>query len=165
MRKILFQIALLVYISAAVCLAAAPIANVSGTEPFKVSGVSVPVSGIASWPVIAGDELLAGNASVVLTFKDGTRVTLGKNSRATVEGKSKNLALRLLDGAMAFTLSRGSSVRLYSAGNPVNAQAGVPGTAVAGAGVDADAAALIGSKSGVSTAADCCSPPVISRRR
>jgi hypothetical protein len=164
-RKTLFQMALWVSVSAIVCLAAAPIANVSGTEPFKVSGVSVPVSGVSSWPVIAGDELSAGNAPVVLTFKDGSRVTLGKNSRATVEDKNKKVALRLLDGAMVFMLSRGSNVRLYSAGNLVNAQAGVPGTAVAGTGVDADAAALIGSKSGVSTAADCCSPPVISRRR
>ena len=161
MRKILFRIALLVSLCVVVCLAAAPIANVSGTEPFKVSGVSVPVSGVSSWPVIAGDELAAGNAPVVLTFKDGSRVTLGKNSRATLEGKSKNAALRLLDGAMAFTLSRGSGVRLYSAGSLVNAQAGVPGTAVAGAGVDADAAALIGSKSGVGTAGT----PTISRRR
>jgi hypothetical protein len=160
-RKILFRFALLISISTVVCLAAAPIANVSGTEPFKVSGVSVPVSGVSSWPVIAGDELMAGSAPVVLTFKDGSRVTLAKNSRATVEGKSKNVALRLLDGAMAFTLSRGSSVRLYSAGNMVSAQAGVPGTAVAGAGVEVDAAALIGSKSGVSTAAT----PTISRRR
>lgn len=163
MRKTLFQIALSVFISAVVCLAVAPIANVSGTEPFKVSGVSVPVSGVSSWPVIAGDELSVGNAPVVLTFKDGTRVTLGKNSRATVEGKTKNLALRLLDGAMAFTLSRGSSVRLYSAGTLVNAQAGVAGTAVAGAGAEVDAAALIGSKSGVGTAA--VPVPTISRRR
>lgn len=161
MRKILFQIAVLVSISAVVCLAAAPIANVSGMEPFKVSGVSVPVSGVASWPLIAGDELSVGNAPVVLTFKDGSRVTLGKNSRATVEGESKNAALRLLDGAMAFTLSRGSGVRLYSAGNLVNAQAGVPGTAVAGAAVNVDASALIGSKSGLGTAGT----PKISRRR
>lgn len=112
MKIKLFQIALLLSVTAVVCLAAAPIANVSGTEPFKVSGVSVPVSGVSSWPVIAGDELQIGNAPVVLTFKDGSRVTLGKNSRATVEGKSKNAALRLLDGAMAFTLINGSSVRL-----------------------------------------------------
>jgi len=142
-------------------LAASPIANVSSSEAFKVSGVSVPVSGVSSWPVIAGDELMAGNAPVVLTFKDGTRVTLGKNSRATVEGKNKNAALRLLDGAMGFTLSQGSNVRLYSAGNLVNAQAGVAGTAVAGTAVDADAAALIGSKSGAGIAAT----PTISRRR
>jgi hypothetical protein len=154
---------LFVSISAVVCLAASPIANVSSTEPFKVSGVTVPVAGVSSWPVIAGDELSAGNASVVLTFKDGSRVTLGKNSRATVEGKSKNAALRLLDGAMAFTLSRGSGVRLYSAGSLLNAQAGVPGTAVAGAVTDVDAAALIGSKSGVGTAVTVA--PTISRRR
>ncbi len=153
--------AVFIFISTVVCLAASPIANVSSTEPFKVSGVSVPVAGVSSWPVIAGDELMVGSAPVVLTFKDGSRVTLGKNSRATVEGKSKNAALRLLDGAMAFTLSRGSSVRLYSAGNLVSAQAGVPGTAVAGAVTDVDAAALIGSRSGVGTAAT----PTISRRR
>jgi hypothetical protein len=158
----LFQIALLLSVTAVVCLAAAPIANVSGTEPFKVSGVSVPVSGVSSWPVIAGDELQIGNAPVVLTFKDGSRVTLGKNSRATVEGKSKNAALRLLDGAMAFTLINGSSVRLYSAGNQVSAQAGVPGTAVAGAATSVDAAALIGSKSGAGIATTA---PTISRRR
>jgi hypothetical protein len=160
-KKSIFLVALVVCVSAVVCLAASPIANVSGTEPFKVSGVSVPVAGVSSWPVIAGDELMVGNAPVVLTFKDGSRVTLGKNSRATVEGKNKNAALRLLDGAMAFTLSRGSSVRLYSAGNLVSAQAGVPGTAVAGAVTDVDAAALIGSKSGVGTAGT----PTISRRR
>jgi len=156
----LFRIALFVSISAVVCLAASPIANVSSTEPFKVSGVSVPVAGGSSWPVIAGDELAAGGAPVVLTFKDGSRVTLSKNSRATVSGKTKNAALRLLDGAMAFTLARGSNVRLYSAGNLVNAQAGVSGTAVAGAATEVDAAALIGAKTGAGTAAAS-----ISRRR
>lgn len=152
MREILFRIVLSVFISAVVCLAASPIANVSSTGPYKVSGVSIPVAGVSSWPVIAGDELSVGNASVVLTFRDGSRVTLGKNSRATVEGKSQSAVLRLLDGVMAFTLGRGSNVRLYSAGNLLNAQAGVPGTAVAGAGAREDAAALIGFKSGVGIA-------------
>jgi len=93
-------------------------------------------------------------------------VVLGKNSRATVEGKKKNAVLRLLDGVMVYTLRGPSAVRLYSEGNPISAQAGIQGTAAAGTGRDADAAALIGSKSGASTAADCCdTPPVISRRR
>jgi len=156
----LIRIALLVSLFAAVCLAASPIANVSSTEPFKVSGVSVPVAGVSSWPVIAGDELIAGGAPVVLTFKDGSRITLNKNSRATVEGKEKNAALRLLDGAMAFTLAKGSNVRLYSAGNLLNAQTGVTGTAVAGATTEVDAAALIGAKTGAGTAAAS-----VSRRR
>jgi len=160
-RRIIELTALTVFLCVVVCQAATPLANVSSTEPFLVSGVKVPVEGVSSWPVIAGDELKAGNAPVVLTFKDGTRVTLGKNSRATVEGKSKNAALRLLEGAMAFTLMKGSNVRLYSAGNAVNAQAGVTGTAVAGAAAEVDAAALIGSRSGASTAAT----PTISRRR
>lgn len=145
---------------------ASPIANVSSSESFKVSGVSVPVAGIRSWPVVDGDELRAGNAPVTLTFKDGTRVVLGKNSRATVEGKNKNAALRLLDGAMAYTLRGRSAVRLYSDGNLISAEPGIQGTAAAGTARDADAAALIGSKSGAGTAADCCTtPPVISRRR
>ena len=160
MKIKLFQIALLLSVTAIV-FAAAPIASVSGTEPFKVSGVSVPVAGVSSWPVIAGDELQVGNAPVVLTFKDGSRVTLGRNSRATVEGKSKNAALRLLDGAMAFTLA-GSSVRLYSAGNQVSAQAGVAGTAVAGAATSVDAAALIGSRNGAGIAT---APATLSKRR
>ncbi len=152
--------------SSLVCFAARPIANVTSSEPYKVSGVAVPVAGVKSWPVVAGDELRAGEAPLVVTFKDGSRVTLGKNSRAKVEGEGRNAALRLFDGAMGFLLLKGSKVRLYSESNPVSAQAGVAGTAVAGSARQADAAGLTGARYGAGVAADCCTtPPVISRRR
>jgi len=119
-----------------------PVAKVSSSESFTVAGTKVPVEGVPSWPVVAGDEIVAGNASAVVTFSDGSRGRLGRNTRARVEGSSSAPVLRLLDGAMAYAFARTPSLKLYAENNPITPATGMRGTALAGSATVADVAGV-----------------------
>src|SRR5450759_2606377 len=142
MRKT--QIALVVVVAALlsvyVAFAAQPVARISSSESFNVAGTKVPVEGVPSWPVVAGDEIVAGNASAVIAFNDGSRVRLGRNARAKIEGSTQTPALRLRDGVMSYAFAPKPSLQLYAASNAITS--GTRGTAFAGSGTHMQAASL-----------------------
>jgi hypothetical protein len=100
--------------------AAPPVATASSAEPFQLRGARVPTAGVPSWPLMAGDEIATENAAATITFRDGSRVTLARNSRAKLEQQGDNTLLRLLDGSMRYLVSRGSGLRLASQGRLLN---------------------------------------------
>jgi hypothetical protein len=144
MRKTLIALVILVaaLLIVYVALAAQPVARISSSESFTVAGTKVPIEGVPSWPVVAGDEVVVGNATAVVTFADGSRVRLGTKARAKLEGSAQNPALRLVDGVMAYTFSRKPSLQLFAAANAVTGT--TRGTAFAGSGTETQAAALRG---------------------
>ena len=103
------------------CLAASPVATVRSSSPFVLSGAMAPVAGMSSYPITAGDELVAGTAPAVITFADGSRVVLEKNSKARIELEGKNTVLRLVAGSGTYRLSSGSKLRLFEADKPAGA--------------------------------------------
>ena len=103
------------------CLAASPVAMVRSSSPFVLSGAAVPVAGMSSYPITAGDELVAGMAPVLIAFADGSRVTLEKNSKARIESEDQNTVLRLVAGSGTYRLSQGSKLRLFEADKPARA--------------------------------------------
>ena len=144
----------LLYLSLfAVLLAAAqaPVAQVSSTEPFLLSGARVPVAGVSSWPLSAGDEVSTDAAAAVIAFRDGSRVTLNKQSKAKLESKGEGLILRLLNGTGTYTLAANSKLRLYEGQKPA-------GTALVPAARTEPAA------SPGSPRTEVTAPPPISRR-
>lgn len=94
-----------VIFSALVCLAAGPVGSVSSSAPFTLRGAPVKVAGVPEWPVLAGDEIVAGTAPAMITFRDGSRVQLNANSRAKVAVTGKQTVLRLTNGQLAYKLS------------------------------------------------------------
>jgi hypothetical protein len=54
---------------------------------------------------MAGDEIVAGKAPAMITFRDGSRVQLNANSRAKVAVAGKQTVLRLTNGQLAYKLS------------------------------------------------------------
>jgi hypothetical protein len=103
------------------CLAASPLAMVRSSSPFVLDGTMVPVAGMSSYPITAGDEIVAGTAPAVITFADGSRVVLEKNSKARIESEGKNTVLRLAAGSGTYRLSSGSRLRLFEADKPAGA--------------------------------------------
>jgi hypothetical protein len=114
--------------------AAEPVASVTSTEPFLLRGALVTVSGVPSWPVAAGDEIATGTVPAVITFRDGSRVTLNVKSKAKIESEKGRLLLRVLEGAGSYFLVSGSMLRLFSGTSPVPAGTGQGTIAVAGSG-------------------------------
>jgi ferric-dicitrate binding protein FerR (iron transport regulator) len=128
---------------AASAFAATPVASVTSSSDFQLSGANVIAAGVPSWPVMAGDTVVAGTSAARIRFVDGTMVTLGPRSQVTLQRRTDDLSLRLVNGFISFTLASGSALSVYSGNTPVHAQPGVLTTASTGTGVGA-ATNLIG---------------------
>jgi ferric-dicitrate binding protein FerR (iron transport regulator) len=140
--------------------AAPPVATVTAGEPFLLKGVQVPVAGTPKWPVMSGDEVAALQAPVQLTFKDGSKVTLGQRSRVRVEQEGEQPAVRLLEGVSQYALTAGTSLRLFAGSRSVT-PTGLVGS------VRMTAAAETGTAAPERRVMDTAptAPPPVSRRR
>jgi ferric-dicitrate binding protein FerR (iron transport regulator) len=109
--------------------AASPVASVRSSADFELRGVAVNTAGVPSWPVMAGDVVTARKSPAIIQLEDGSRVTLAAHSRARVEETKEGLAVRLMDGSMAFVMATNSSARFYSGESALKAVANVETTA------------------------------------
>jgi hypothetical protein len=112
--------------------AAAPVASVTSSSDFQLRDATVNTAGVSSWPIMAGDTMVAGTGSATIRFIDGTLVTLAPNSRVKVQEKNSDLSLQLVNGSMSFVLADSSALRIFSGNTPVQAQPGVATTASVG---------------------------------
>jgi ferric-dicitrate binding protein FerR (iron transport regulator) len=122
----------ILFLLAAPAFAATPVASITSSADFELSGVGVTVAGVPSWPLMAGDTVVAGTSAARIRFVDGTLVTLGPRSKVTVQEKKDDLSLRLVNGFISFTLAPSSALSVYSGATLVQAQPGVTTTASAG---------------------------------
>jgi hypothetical protein len=99
---------------AAIALAAHPVGYIRSSEPFRLRGATVPVAGMRWWPIVAGDDIVAGSASAALTFADGSRVTLARASSLKLESAGERTRVRLLDGSLEYRLSASPKVEIYN---------------------------------------------------
>jgi len=100
--------------------------SVAAVKGLQLNGNSVPVEGTKAWPVEAGDELKSNAAPVVLTMRDGSKVVLGKNSRAKLEAGT----IRLIDGTMQYQIAQESKLQVAVKGEVLPARSGVASTVV-----------------------------------
>ncbi|HEY1945391.1 MAG TPA: hypothetical protein VGG97_00175 [Bryobacteraceae bacterium] len=98
--------------------AAGPIATVSSSQSFNLSGHAVTVAGITSWPVVAGDALATAKSPATLYFHDGSSVTLSAGSSAKLGGSAREPKLMLTSGRFDYKLAPGSKVVITSVANP-----------------------------------------------
>ena len=95
-------------------------ATATSSSAFKLGGAEVQVAGVPNWPVVAGDEVQAGEAPVLISFKDGNRVTLAKGSKAKVEKNGDKTLLRLLDGSCSYLLASRAGLGLFVGDKPAD---------------------------------------------
>jgi ferric-dicitrate binding protein FerR (iron transport regulator) len=124
---------LLVTLLVWVAVAATPVASVTSSSNFQLSGANVVVAGVPSWPLMAGDTVVAGTGAARIRFVDGSVVNLGPRSKVSVEQKKDDLSVHLVDGFVSFVLAPSSGLRIYSGNTLVPAQPGVTVTASTGA--------------------------------
>jgi hypothetical protein len=91
------------------------VAMVSSTGGFTLRGATVsPGQGVPNWPVMAGDEIVAGTKPVTITFPDGSTVTLAAGSKAKVEMEGGQPVVRLESGAASYSFKTPGAVKLYA---------------------------------------------------
>ena len=123
MRPLLLAVGAIAFVASA--FAAAPIANVSSSEPFELRGHTVPVEGVTSWPVLAGDRIHASTSQALIRFADGSVITLYPGSTATVDSDSADHnSFRLISGTMALAIKAPRNLSIYSAGELVTVHPG-----------------------------------------
>jgi hypothetical protein len=107
------------------------VGSVRSSSSFRLSGTTVPVEGTRSWPVVAGDEIVAGPAPATLELSDGSRVSLAAEARVKIEAQKGRTTVRLLDGALQYQLSDTATTDLYNRSERARASSGTlttPGT-------------------------------------
>src|ERR1035438_9878724 len=82
--------------SVSLMFAQGQLATVTSTAPFQLRGATVTTDqGVPSWPVMPGDAIKAGSAPVIVSFLDGSTVTLqpGSSARVTASGETPSFLL------------------------------------------------------------------------
>jgi ferric-dicitrate binding protein FerR (iron transport regulator) len=102
--------------TAPVLRSARPVGYVISSEPFQLRGATVPTAVTHFLPVVEGDDIATDSASAILTFLDGSRITLARQSRAKLEAGGVRTRVRLLNGTMQYRLSESPQVEIYSRG-------------------------------------------------
>jgi ferric-dicitrate binding protein FerR (iron transport regulator) len=97
------------------------VATVSSPAPFQLRGAAVtPGQGVPAWPVMPGDEIIAGDAPVTVTFPDGSSVILGVASKARIDMSGQTPEFDLESGSAQFSLKTLSSVILVHSGQTIS---------------------------------------------
>jgi hypothetical protein len=71
------------------------------------------------WPVLAGDEVKAGSTLTIVTFPDGSVVTLAPGSEGRVDSINGKLVFKLLSGTARYSLKSVMAVQLMEANQTV----------------------------------------------
>ena len=96
------------------------IATVTSSAPFILRGASVtPGQGVPTWPIMAGDTLKAGNAPTIVTFPDGSAITLASSTEAKIDSVGGMPVFQLLKGSAHYSLKSRGAVQLMAANQTV----------------------------------------------
>jgi hypothetical protein len=100
--------------------AAEPLAVITSAESFEISGVSVPVTGVTSWPLVEGDEVVTKGSGAILMFDNQTKVVLDKDSAVELKRRDRKTTVQLLKGALKYSLPVGSLLQILARGREVD---------------------------------------------
>lgn len=107
--------------------AAQPIATLTAGAGVTINGRPVQTTGAPNWPISAGDALVTGPAAAVLTFPDGTVLTLAPNTRLALT-KSGPCVADVSQGSVEFEKPAVSKFELCALGTPIEAASGTQGS-------------------------------------
>ena len=123
--------------------AATPVASVSTPESFRLDGRSVSAKGVASWPLVVGDELATGAAPAQISFRDGSSIALAAESSARISGTSAAPVFVLVSGSLDYNLVKNSKVSVTRAELPSKSKKGRVAVVAAAASAAAIAPAVV----------------------
>jgi hypothetical protein len=132
-------------VMAAVSWAQTQVATVTSSARFILRDASIsPNTGVPAWPVLAGDVVKAGDAPTMVTYPDGSTITLTRASQARVDLINGKPTFQLVSGTAKYSLRSVMSVQLMTANQAV-AAASLSGTlTLAGGAVAATALSTAG---------------------
>jgi hypothetical protein len=103
-------------LTAVVAQAQNQVATVTSSLPFSLRGATVtPGQGVPMWPILAGDNVKAGNAVTIVTFPDASVLTLSAGSEAKVDFVNGKPVFQLLSGSARYSLKSLPAVQLMEA--------------------------------------------------
>jgi len=97
---------------AALCNAAAVAGLVDSTGPFLIQGKVVSGPGVTGWPVFVNERVTTLGASALISFRDGSRVLLERNSEVVLRNIAGHLTVKVTKGSISSKLGRGSDLAL-----------------------------------------------------
>lgn len=98
--------------SAAIASAALPVATITASGSFSLSGVTVPASAAASIPAGAGDVLTSLDVPVVMRFADRGIIMLAAQSKVGLEQQGGMIVIRLEEGSLEYRFAAGSKLTI-----------------------------------------------------
>jgi hypothetical protein len=121
------RLALLTVIAACVLLAAAPVATVTGGPDLKINGKVVATAGAPNWPLAAGDELLTGAATAVVSFPDAARLTMKANTKLVLQVCDRCI-VQLFQGSLDYHKPPDSNLEVCALGHRIRPVPGADGS-------------------------------------
>jgi len=108
------------------------VATVTSSAQFTLRGAGITAgTGVPTWPVLAGDTVAAGTALTILTFPDGSVVTLAPGSEGMVGFVDGTPTFQLISGKARYSLKSKKALVLLTPAGAV-AVAGLSGTLTLG---------------------------------
>lgn len=114
MRRIFTAVILVLVLAGLMLAQGTRVASATSSQAFTLNGEQVNPRGVPTWPVMAGNEIVAGSAPVTLTFSDGSRISLSPGAKAKVEVVEGKIVFRLLSGEAAYDLKQLDSITLVA---------------------------------------------------
>lgn len=107
-------IAPLLIATAMTALAARPVATITTSKEFTLSGVRIPATSVSSWPLTIGDEVGNLTSPAVIRFADNTQVSVAPGSRVKLETAAGQTVVRLTDGSLNYRPGASQNVRVFA---------------------------------------------------
>jgi hypothetical protein len=96
------------------------VATVTSSAPFTLRGAGItPGQGVPMWPVLAGDDIKAGSTLAIVTFPDGSVITLAPGSEGKVDFMNGKPVFQLVNGTARYSLKTTIAVQLMEASQTV----------------------------------------------
>ncbi len=76
------------------------VATVSSPQPFALDGHNVTSNGMASWPLVVGDQIATSNTPVLLTLGHGTDLLVNANSKIKLVLAGNKVQILVLSGSV-----------------------------------------------------------------
>jgi hypothetical protein len=106
-----------------------PIGSVSSRGAVRVSGTTLDIAEVRSWPIVAGDVIQTQAAPATILFDGGTRLTVDASSAVTLTVRDADkLIVTLGAGAITYNVSKHSSLSVQAGKQTMVLQAGASGT-------------------------------------
>ena len=108
-------------------VAAAPVATLTAGAGVSVNGKPLQTAGNPTWPLGSGDEVVTTTAPAVITFPDGSRVSLAPGTKIGIVCADR-CVVQIFSGAVSFLRAPGSNMEMCALGKPVRPAEGAQGT-------------------------------------